>query len=63
MKKLYISPGAVRIPAREIPTLMAGSPREQSPDCDAKENNFDFEDEVDANPWNLDEQKHNNLWD
>lgn len=61
MKKLYISPGAFRIPACEIPTLMAVS--DQSPDFDAKENNFDFEDEVDANPWNLDEQKHNNLWD
>ncbi len=61
MKKLYISPGAVRIPACEIPTLMAGSP--QINHGDAKENNLDFEDEVDENPWNLDEQKHNNLWD
>ena len=61
MKKLYISPVAGRIPAREIPTLMAVS--DQSPDFDAKENNFAFEDEVDENPWNLEKENHYNPWD
>lgn len=59
MKKLYISPVAVRIPACEIPTLMAGSP--QTDHGDSKEADFGFDTE-DANPWNSEDNRNYDPW-
>lgn len=61
MKKLYISPVAVRIPAREIPTLMAVS---QSPWADAKSDQFSEEEDSweEDNPWNR-VDKPRDLWE
>lgn len=62
MKKLYISPGAFRIPAREIPTLMAVS--DQSPDADAKSDQFSEEEDSweEDNPWDR-VDKPRDLWE
>ena len=51
MKKQYIQPHTGLIPAFELPTPLAGSPKEQSADADAKEAEFGFGTE-DSNPWN-----------
>ena len=59
MKKLYISPVAVRIPACEIPTLMTGSP--QPDHGDSKEADFDMESR-DGDAWDNTEDNHYNPW-
>ena len=52
MKKQYIQPLTGLIPAFELPTLLAGSPKKpQSDHGDSKETEFGFDTE-DSNPWN-----------
>ena len=61
MKKQYIQPQTGLIPAFELPTPLAGSPTEQSPDGDAKESEFGFDTE-DSNPWNSGNHQDYDPW-
>ena len=60
MKKPYIIPAAALIAQGGIPDLLADT--WQTDHNEAKENNFDFEDE-EENPWDIEEQKHYDPWE
>ena len=61
MKKQYIQPQTGLIPAFELPTLLAGSTKGQTPYADSKESEFGFDTE-DSNPWNSGNHQDYDPW-